>query len=241
MDRNTFSARSYIRSQSNQVELAWLTRYSLPHKIALDTGKELLAEFETMVANDYRIACSPTSIKNPQANAIVERVHQTIGNIVRTFQIQQMDLDNENPWEGILSPTMFAILSLTHTNTHHTPSHPVFGRDAILNINQETNWQLIKHCKQSLLSKDNQKISCVPHWKQSLIKERVGNEIYPRRICRSFYRDSSLTTVYTRKGIIIGTYNLRNITPCITCTQRQCHKHRKKNRNDLHYWTIYHR
>ena len=60
-----------------------------------------------------------------------------------SFQIQQMDIDNENLWEGILSSTMFAIGSAVHTTTQHTPSQLVFGRDAMLNINHEANWQLI--------------------------------------------------------------------------------------------------
>ena len=74
----------------------------------------------------------------------MERKHQTIGYIIRSFKIQEMDLDNEIPWEGILSCTMFALWSTVHTTTQHTPSQPVFGRDAILYINQEVNWQLIK-------------------------------------------------------------------------------------------------
>ena len=72
---------------------------------------------KTMMANDYRIPCNSTSVRNPQANAVVERVHQTIGNIICTFNIHQTDLDNENPWEGILSSTMFAIRSTVHTTT----------------------------------------------------------------------------------------------------------------------------
>ena len=40
---------------------------------------------------------------------MVERVHQTIVNIICTFEIHEMDFDNENPGEGILSSTMFAI------------------------------------------------------------------------------------------------------------------------------------
>ena len=35
---------------ANQVELAWSP---LPNKIITDRGKELLAEFKTMMANDY--------------------------------------------------------------------------------------------------------------------------------------------------------------------------------------------
>ena len=84
-----------------------------------------------MIVNHYRIPCNSISVRNPQANTIVERVHQTIGNIIRTFKIQEMDLDNENPWEGILSSTMFAIRSMVHTTTQHTPflieaKHPEF-------------------------------------------------------------------------------------------------------------------
>ena len=96
------------------------------------------------MANDYGIPCNTISVRNPQVSAIVERVHQTIGNIISTFTIQEMDLDDENPWEGILSFTMLAIWSMVHNTMQHTPSQLVFGSDMILNINQEANWQIIK-------------------------------------------------------------------------------------------------
>ena len=75
-----------------------------------------------MMANDYGITCNSISVRNLQANAIVERVNQRIGNIIGIVTIQQMHLDNENPWERILSSTMFAIRSTVHTTTQHTPS-----------------------------------------------------------------------------------------------------------------------
>ena len=105
----------------------------------VDRSKELLAEFKIMMANDYGIPCNSISVRNPQANAIVETIHQNIGNIIQTFTIRQMYLDNENPWEGTLSSTMFAIR--LYTTTQHTPSQLVFGRDTILNFNQEANYQ----------------------------------------------------------------------------------------------------
>ena len=97
---------------ANQVELVWLTRYPLPNKITIDRDKELLTLFKTMMANDFRIPWSSISVRNLQANTIVERVHQTIGNVIRTFKMQETDLVNENPLEGILSSSMF--LSLIH-------------------------------------------------------------------------------------------------------------------------------
>ena len=57
-----------------QVELAWRTTYPLPNNITVDSCKELLAEFKTMMANDFGIPCNSISIRNPQVNEIVERV-----------------------------------------------------------------------------------------------------------------------------------------------------------------------
>ena len=93
------------------------------------------------MANDLRILCNSVSVRNPQANKIEERVHQTIDNIIRTFLIEEMDLDNEILWVGILLSTMLAIRSMVYTTIQHTPSQLVFGRDTILNINQKANWQ----------------------------------------------------------------------------------------------------
>ena len=125
---------------SNIVELAWLTRYPLPSKVIVDCGNEFLAEFKTMIQADYGITVKPITSRNPQANSILERVHQTIGNIIRTFKAQDMVLNDENPQDGILASTMFALHATVHITTQHTPAQLVFGRDSILNTRHETNW-----------------------------------------------------------------------------------------------------
>jgi hypothetical protein len=57
-----------------------------------------------------------TTVQNPQANAILEQIHQTIGNIIRTFDIyNNEDLDLEDPWSAILGATMFALRATFHT------------------------------------------------------------------------------------------------------------------------------
>ena len=81
----------------NQIELACLTRYPLPHKVIVDRENEFLAKFREMIINDYGITVKPTTSMNPQANAILERVHQPIGNILRPFKVQNIVLDDKNP------------------------------------------------------------------------------------------------------------------------------------------------
>jgi len=59
---------------------------------------------------------------------MLERVHQTIGNIIRTFEVNDSDLTIDNPWDGILSATMFALRATYHTTLPATPIQLVFGR-----------------------------------------------------------------------------------------------------------------
>ena len=69
---------------SNIVELAWLTRYPLPSKVIVHRGNKFRTECKTMIQADYGIEVKPITSRNPQANSILERIHQTIGKIIRT-------------------------------------------------------------------------------------------------------------------------------------------------------------
>jgi hypothetical protein len=73
-----------------------------------------------MIKNDYGIKGKPITVRNPQATAIVERVHQVIGNIIRTFELESNYLDEDDPWKGILSATAFAVRSTFHTSLQST-------------------------------------------------------------------------------------------------------------------------
>jgi hypothetical protein len=71
--------------------------------------------------NDYGMKKKPITTQNPQANAIVKRVHQTIGNIIQTFELHDNYLDEDNPWKEILAATAFAIRATCHTTHCRNP------------------------------------------------------------------------------------------------------------------------
>ena len=85
----------------------------------------------------------------------MERVHQVIANIVRTFELENNYLDQDDPWKGILSTTAFAVRSTYHTTLKKTPGQLVFGRDTIFNIKHVANWVYIRQNKQKLINKNN--------------------------------------------------------------------------------------
>ena len=52
-----------------------------------------------MIQTNYNIAVQPITSRNPQANFILERVHQTLGKIIHIFKLKDTVLDDENPWD----------------------------------------------------------------------------------------------------------------------------------------------
>jgi hypothetical protein len=142
---------------ANIVETTWLTRYPRPSKCITDRGTEFMAEFAAMIKDDYGITLRKITTRNPQANAILERMHQTIGNILRSFRVQHNEVDENDPWTGILAATMFATHATVHTTLNATPMQLVFGRDAILNLKFVANWANIKERKQNTINKNNEK------------------------------------------------------------------------------------
>jgi len=124
-------------------------------ELTYDRGTEFMGESAKMVEDDYGIVRRGTTVRNPQANAILEGVHQTMGNIIRTFEVHDSDLTIDDPWHGILSATMFALRATYHTTLQATPMQLIFGRDAMLNIKFQADQQLIKQLKQTKIHQNN--------------------------------------------------------------------------------------
>ena len=119
----------------------WFTRYPLPQRIVFDRGTKFMTEFAKMCHNYYGLKRKPITTRNPQSNAIIEQIHQTIRNTIRTFDVS--NIVNNNPWSGILAVNMFSVRTTYHTTLQASPMQLVFGRDIILNIKHVANWEHI--------------------------------------------------------------------------------------------------
>ena len=65
----------------------WLSRHPRPEFLGHDNGSEFKAVFKEMVEN-YGVNKKPNTAFNPQANGIVERVHQVLNDMLRTFHLE---------------------------------------------------------------------------------------------------------------------------------------------------------
>ena len=90
------------------------------------------------------------------SNAVLERTHHVLGNLVQTFNIStQTYVDKDDPWAGILAPSGFAIISTTNRKKCYIPGQLIFGRDMILQIKHRLDWELIRQQKQTQINRDN--------------------------------------------------------------------------------------
>ena len=130
---------------ANIAEQEWFSRYPWPTLISFDRGSEFIGQdFKEMIKNDYGIKGKPITTRNPQANSVVERIHQVLANMVRTFELENKYLDKEDPWKAILSATAFAVRSTISITTQSTPAQLVFGKAMMLNIKHMANWEFIR-------------------------------------------------------------------------------------------------
>ena len=145
---------------ANIVEQEWLTRYPRPYLITLDQGSEFTGQdFRDMCVNDYGIKRKIISTRNPQTNAIVQRAHQMLGNLIWSFELQDNPyIDMDHPWSGILAAAAcaaFAMCSMYHTTLRAMPGQIIFGRDMTLDMQYLADWTAIKARKQQLIHKNN--------------------------------------------------------------------------------------
>ena len=56
----------------------WFTSYPLPQKLCVDRSTKFMAEFSKMCQNNHGLKRKPITTRNPQFNAIIKRIHQTI-------------------------------------------------------------------------------------------------------------------------------------------------------------------
>ena len=173
-----------------------------------------------MIKRDYGVVKKVITTRNPQANAVVERIHQVLANMVRTFELEDKYLDADDPWKGILSAVAFAVRSTIHTTTQSSPAQLVFGQDMMLNITHKANWEFIRARKQEIINKNNVKENRtrIPH------QYRVGEKVLLKRGTENKYEipfsgPHLVTNVYDngtigiQNGAVTDTVNIRRVFP----------------------------
>ena len=117
-------------------------------------SNEMLCRKRGRLGLDAVIKTKPTSPGNPQVKATIERIHQLLGNIVRTYNPQESYVNDAYPWMGILAAAAFLVRSMYHLTKQNILGQLFFRQDMIIPINQIVNWVYIRQRKQAQIEKD---------------------------------------------------------------------------------------
>jgi Integrase zinc binding domain len=121
------------------VDQQWFCRYPRPRVAIFDNGPEFSNEFLELL-HSYGVIAKPTTIKNPQANAFVERIHQVIGDSIRTMELHKRKFDDTTV-NAILQNVAYGLQATYHSSLAASPGQLIFGRDMIINAIYLANWK----------------------------------------------------------------------------------------------------
>ena len=132
---------------STLVNKTWFSWYPCCQQMVYDNGSEFKLHCEALY-DTYGIKRKPTSIKNPQANAILERVHQVIMVMLHTAEIDTTNSVDASDIDTFLTNVAWVICSTYHTVLKASPGAAIFGRDMLINIPFLADWNKIVDYRQ---------------------------------------------------------------------------------------------
>jgi hypothetical protein len=157
------------------VDQYWFCRYPRPRAAIFDNGSEFSYEFLELLRS-YGVSPKPTTVKNPQTNAFVERIHQVMGDSIRSMELHKRKFDDLTV-NAVLQNVAYGLRSTYHSSLAASPCQTVFGRDMIINAIYLANWKDITTRRRSQIKNNNvyENKSRIPH------DYAIGESVYVRK------------------------------------------------------------
>jgi hypothetical protein len=208
---------------SNLVYKCWFSRYPCCCYIIYNNGSEFKLHFRAL-CKTYGIKRKPTSIKNPQANAILERIHTVLTNMLRTAKLDMAGLVNASDIIIFLADAAWAVCSSHHTVLNASPGAAIIGQDMLFDIPSIADWKKIGEHRRRLTDRNTARENegRIDYDYKVGQKILIGNEGILRKAQSIWQIDLwTITTVHTNETITIQCrnnqerLNVRRVKPFI--------------------------
>jgi hypothetical protein len=117
--------------------------------------------------------CEPTTVKNPQASGILEHVHQVLGQMLHTAELDMADSVTPDDVDVFLESAEWSIRYTYHTVLKASPGAAIFGQDMLFDIPFVADWRKIGERRQSLTNHGNQRKNA----KRIDYDDKVGDKV----------------------------------------------------------------
>jgi hypothetical protein len=190
---------------SNLVYKCWFSRYPCCRYMIYNNGSEFKLHFRDL-CKTYGLKRKPTTIKKPQANAILEHIHAVFTNMLRTAELNMAKSVNASDIDIFLVDATWAIRSTHHTVLKASPGAAMFGRDMLFDIPFIADWKTIGEHRQRLTdcNTDRKNKGKIDYYYKVGQKILVQNEGILRKAQSIWQHDPwTITTVHTNGTITV--------------------------------------
>ena len=101
----------------------------------------------------FGITRRSTTVKNPQANTILEHVHGVLDNMMCIHDPDISPTTTDTITTNFIVDATWAIYSTYHTVPNSIPGASIFGRDMLFDIPYIADWNDIGCCRQEQVNK----------------------------------------------------------------------------------------
>jgi len=167
----------------HKIDQAWMCRYPWPKRVVHDGGPEFKAAFQSHIQDKYQAKTVQTTAHNPQANAICERMHLTVQQLINIYCDINRPTTREHARaivDRALSTASHALrINISRSLGNNSPGALAFGRDMLFDLPFIADWQAVRENRKLLidenLRRSNQKRRAFDYQPgQKVLKRRPG-------------------------------------------------------------------
>ena len=212
-----------IKTSANitqQFTNTWLSRYPWPVQVIHDNGSKFIGhEFQDML-RQFGITAKPTTVKNPQSNAIVERLHKTMADIL-CVMMHVSPPNNKEETTNMIDNALSTVVHASRCSVNHTmntsPGAILFNRDMMTNIPLISNLLAIGNRRQQLVDENVRRVNA----KRIQHNYTIGNCVKfvnynPNKLDSRTHRPYRIVRVFTN-----GTVRIQLATSYHNMSKRQ--------------------
>ena len=204
---------------------AWLARYPWPQRVIHDPGSQFIAEVFKDLLERLSITSAEGTTKNAQSNAVCERMHQTVGNVLRTYinfdQAPTNLSEARDIIDDCLATAMHAMRTNIATSLGSSPGALVYGRDMFLNVPLIADWHSIATRREQLVNENLRRQNLKRRTYDYNVNDLVLKKVYkPTKLGQRTTGPYTITRVYANGNVTIQLsptvterINIRRIQP----------------------------
>ena len=209
---------------SDQFANSWLARYPSPNRCIHDNGGEFIGhEFQTLLTQNA-IKAVPTTVKNPQSNAMCERMHQTVANVLRII-MRTTTISAYAQAEQIMDNALATVMHVTRCSVNHqmktTPGALTYRRDMFIDVPLIADLVAIRNNRQQLINNNLIRHNRKRYDYHYRLGDRIMVRVYdPDKMQEKLHGPYRIVEIRTngtvriqRASNVLETFNIRKIVP----------------------------